>query len=160
MDEPMEIACVLRMPADDGDGWSPSAALSRSYLAHGSSSPPARMTDEATFTEWYAAHYPALVRYARSFVGDTERAQDVVQEAFFRLWRRRGQVDTSRPVRPLLYRAVRNLALNERRNGLLRRTLLHRFTGRPDSAPPDEATDALLLGAERSAEFGFFGVVV
>lgn len=39
---------------------------------------------------WHAAHTrhgPALSRYAASIVGDADRARDVVQDVFLRLWR-------------------------------------------------------------------------
>jgi RNA polymerase sigma-70 factor, ECF subfamily len=63
----------------------------------------------------YAAHGPALVAYACSFAADAAAAEDVVHQVFLRLLRG----DTVTPDAPVayLYRAVRNAALNARRNG-------------------------------------------
>jgi RNA polymerase sigma-70 factor (ECF subfamily) len=64
----------------------------------------------------YDGHGPALVAYACSFVADAAAAEDVVHQLFLRLLRG----DTVVPDVPVayLYRAVRNAALNARRNGL------------------------------------------
>lgn len=47
---------------------------------------------EASNADWlHAAHQrhgPALSRYAASIVGDADRARDVVQDVFLRLWRK------------------------------------------------------------------------
>ena len=64
----------------------------------------------------YDQHGPALVAYACSFVVDAAVAEDVVQQVFLNLLRR----PVPMPDVPVayLYRAVRNAALNVRRNGL------------------------------------------
>ena len=63
----------------------------------------------------YDRHGPALLAYACSFVEDAAIAEDVVHEVFVKLL----QGETSVPDVPAayLYRAVRNAALNVRRNG-------------------------------------------
>jgi len=63
----------------------------------------------------YDQHGPALLAYACSFVADAAIAEDVVQRVFVKLLQGRIAV----PDVPLgyLYRAVRNTALNVRRNG-------------------------------------------
>jgi RNA polymerase sigma-70 factor (ECF subfamily) len=64
---------------------------------------------------YYDQHGPALVAYACSFVADLAVAEDAVHHVFLKLLRG----DTRVPDVPLayLYRAVRNAALNLRRNG-------------------------------------------
>jgi RNA polymerase sigma-70 factor (ECF subfamily) len=44
----------------------------------------------ADFDGFYRAHYPGLVAMAYALLGDPAEAQDVVQEAFCRAWRRLG----------------------------------------------------------------------
>jgi RNA polymerase sigma-70 factor (ECF subfamily) len=63
----------------------------------------------------YDRHGPALVAYARSFVTDTAAAEDAVHQVFLRLL----SPEVERPDVPVayVYRAVRNAALNARRNG-------------------------------------------
>lgn len=63
----------------------------------------------------YERHGPALLAYACSFVADAGMAEDLVQEVFVKLL----GGETAVPDLPgaYLYRAVRNAALNARRNG-------------------------------------------
>ena len=63
----------------------------------------------------YDQHGPALVAYARSFVMDTAAAEDVVHQVFLRLL----SAEIEMPDVPVsyVYHAVRNAALNARRNG-------------------------------------------
>jgi RNA polymerase sigma-70 factor (ECF subfamily) len=63
----------------------------------------------------YGQHGPALVAYARSFVTDAAAAEDVVHQVFLRLLSQEVEVPDV-PV-AYVYRAVRNAALNARRNG-------------------------------------------
>lgn len=64
----------------------------------------------------YATHGPALMAYACSFVADVATAEDVVHQVFLRLL----STEIKMPDVPVayVYRAVRNAALNARRNGL------------------------------------------
>lgn len=68
----------------------------------------------------YSAHRRNLVDYARGIVGDPERAEDVVQEAFLRFRAAASERLLDEPV-GYLYRVVRNLALDRRRRLSLER---------------------------------------
>ena len=66
-------------------------------------------------TTLFIEHRGSLVEYADRIVGSRARAEDVVQEAWFKL----GRIEDERLVRePLgyLYRLVRNLAIDTRRS--------------------------------------------
>jgi len=66
----------------------------------------------AAFSELFRRHYRGAVGYARGVLGDAAAAEDVAQQAFLNLLQRR---QGRGRFRALLYTAVRNLALNERR---------------------------------------------
>lgn len=68
---------------------------------------------QETIEELFAALESPLLGYALRFTGELALAQDVVQEAFMKLHVEFQQVQ--QPQR-WLYRTVRNLALNQRRN--------------------------------------------
>lgn len=106
-----------------------------------------RDSDEAAFQALFEATYPSLHRYAQSLTKNTVLAQDAVQEAFLRIWRRRATLDPSRSLRALLYLAVRNLVFNEERTLLQRKKLL--ATMDPPAAPsrPDEHSHVEMLEA-------------
>ena len=57
---------------------------------------------------WLDRHGPALLLFARQWVGSHADAEDVVQEAFVGFWRSRARV---RDAVPYLYRCVRRAAL-------------------------------------------------
>lgn len=60
-------------------------------------------------------HWEDLVRYALTFVDGQDQAEDIVQEAFVKLWSRRDTWRQEETLTPVLYRVTRNLALNETR---------------------------------------------
>src|SRR6266581_1539194 len=66
-----------------------------------------------TFTKLFAESRDALHRYIRRFVGSSETAKEIVQEAFLRTYRQRESVTT---LRAFLFSTARNLAANEYRH--------------------------------------------
>lgn len=66
-----------------------------------------------TIEELFAALESPLLGYALRLTGDRNAAEDVVQEAFMKLY---AQFDEVREPRRWLYRTVHNLALNHRRD--------------------------------------------
>ena len=98
---------------------------------------------------------PKLVLYARQLVDKVGDAEDVVQMAFVRWWQRNPGGDRAHV--PLLYAAVRTIALDLRRSDT-RRTkreiksdvaILHEDTPHFDPALEDRETTALLEKAVR-----------
>jgi len=68
--------------------------------------------DAASFVrEALAQHEAALMRYAKSITGDVERARDVVQETFVRLWQA-DREQLGEHVAPWLFTVCRNRALD------------------------------------------------
>jgi len=113
-----------------------------------------REGDERAFRVLFDALYDPLLRFARSSVGDTAAAEDLVQEAFVRVWDRRATLDTTQPIRAYLYRTVRNLALNRLRDHRTRERLLNDATITDTAAVPRPmiAPDDRLAGREMGAE--------
>jgi RNA polymerase sigma-70 factor (ECF subfamily) len=112
-----------------------------------------RAGDERAFRSLFDALYDPLLRYAFSAVRDASLAEDLVQEAFVRLWDLRESLDVSLPVRAYMYRAVRNLCLNSRRNDGTRRRLLEETVVTETAAVPRASVrpDDALDGAELKA---------
>jgi RNA polymerase sigma-70 factor, ECF subfamily len=113
-----------------------------------------RTGDERAFRALFDALYAPLRRFAFSLVRDAAVADDLVQDAFVRLWDRRERLDDALPVRAYLFRIVRNLALNTRRDAATRRRLLddplaHDSAAVPRGfAAPDEAAAGDDLGGK------------
>lgn len=71
---------------------------------------------EAAFDALFRASYEWLVRFAGALVREQAVAEEVVQDVFFELWRRRGSIEFVGSPNAYLVRAVRNRALNHLRH--------------------------------------------
>lgn len=101
--------------------------------------------NEDSYVTLYKLHYAELLNYATRLLNNGAPAQDIVQEAFLRLWKRRQTLAHNQHIRALLFKAVRNLALNMQRDEQKRKSLL--LTVNPSSNqqdPEDDAGTALL----------------
>jgi len=74
---------------------------------------------DALVVSLFAEHGRSLVRLARLFVDDRNAAEDLVQEAFFRLARNAGRVRDAARAPAYLRSIVLNLARDENRRGLV-----------------------------------------
>ncbi len=74
-----------------------------------------RNGEEAAFEHMFRAYYPRLCRFAAEYVDSANRARDLVQDVFLRIWERREDWTVQRSLKAYLYQAVRNRALNETR---------------------------------------------
>ena len=82
------------------------------------------------------------------WVWSLDDAQDIVQEAFARLWRMRARVDME-TVEPLVYKIALNLAASRRRsNRIWRWVSLEALRG--ESAPVRPADESLVAEEERA----------
>jgi RNA polymerase sigma-70 factor (ECF subfamily) len=97
------------------------------------------------FTKLFAESRQTLHRYIRRFVGSSETAKEIVQEAFLRTYRQRESVTT---LRAFLFSTARNLAANEyRHRRIMERGVLGDFG---DSLVNSESLEAQLLRDERN----------
>jgi len=99
------------------------------------------------FTKLFAESRQALHRYILRFVGSSETAKEIVQEAFLRTYRERDTVTT---LRAFLFSTARNLAANEYRH---RRTVERGVVGDLDDSRVKlecESLEAGLLRDERN----------
>jgi RNA polymerase sigma-70 factor (sigma-E family) len=119
------------------DLWGSNAAVSpaRDTGPPGREPPPA-----AAVTALYQAHALGLIRLAHIILGDRQSAEDVVQEAFYGLYRRWGHLsDTGNALRYL-----RSSVLNGSRSLLRRRTPRER----PGLSLPEVSAEAAVLSGE------------
>jgi len=100
-------------------------------------------------------YWSSLVGYAAGFVGGRDPAKDVVQDTFIRVWTKREEWSSGGSVSAYLYRIVRNLSLNARRDRSTARRHddLCGVTRAREDPPrrPDEALEAASLRAEVEA---------
>jgi RNA polymerase sigma-70 factor (sigma-E family) len=102
----------------------------------------------AALIELFEVEGRALVRLARIFTDDTNAAEDLVQEAFIRLYRSMGEIEDKSKSAPYLRSIVLNLCRDHNRRGLM--SLRHLQTS-VDVAPVDRPDD-LVVRTEQQAE--------
>jgi RNA polymerase sigma-70 factor (ECF subfamily) len=73
-----------------------------------------REGDQCAFEQLFFEYFFDLCSYAMQFAKSKERAKDVVQEVFYKIWERRRQWTVHTSLKAYLFRSVRNEALNQR----------------------------------------------
>jgi RNA polymerase sigma-70 factor (family 1) len=95
-----------------------------------------KANDHGALRELFDHSFDGLVRFADGLLRDRALAADLAQEGLVRLWNHRESLDPNRSTRAWLYRTVRNLALNDRRDRRTRERLLDDATIDDTAAVP------------------------
>ncbi len=88
-----------------------------------------------------------MLRLARIFTEDRNSAEDIVQEAFIRLYRSASRIADPAKAAPYLRSIVLNLARDHNRRGLM--SLRHRSSESSVGQPPEPEDEALALETTR-----------
>lgn len=64
--------------------------------------------DEAAFERLFHAYYEDLCQFATQYISSSEEVEDLVQDIFFSIWKRRQALDPQQSIRGYLYNATRN----------------------------------------------------
>jgi len=109
--------------------------------------------EEPALAMLYDRLAPAAYGLALRVSGDADAAEDAVQEAFLRVWRRADRFDPDRgAVRPWLLRLVRNVAIDHlRTRGARGRAEVRSGEAEQAQSVSPERPDDALLRAERGA---------
>lgn len=106
-----------------------------------------------SLAELYRLHSPAALRLAYVLVADNDQAEDLVHEAFLRLFGRYRDLRDSDHFEAYLRRTIINLSKNHHRRAAYERAFLHRSstqqTGAEEPTGRDELSQALMCLPER-----------
>ncbi len=72
----------------------------------------ARFDDQHAYKELFASLYPSLYHFAFGLLKSKETAEEVVSDAFIRIWEKRKGLEKISNLRVYLYVATRNIAFN------------------------------------------------
>lgn len=76
--------------------------------------------DKKAYEQVFVGYYELLCRYAYTVVRDKDEAEEVVQNLFYNVWRKREELSVQSSVKSYLYRAVRNDCLNRIKHNKVR----------------------------------------
>lgn len=93
---------------------------------HPDQTPASHVGEITTFDDLFRNAYPGLFRFAYRLVSSRELAEEVVQDVFLELWRRRDVIDPCSVARAYLYTAVRHAAITAIRRSRLEATAVTR----------------------------------
>ncbi|MBK7945526.1 MAG: RNA polymerase sigma-70 factor [Flavobacteriales bacterium] len=101
--------------------------------------------DRQAFEALFRAHYRQLCAFAVGYLKDMDKAEDLVQDLFFRLWLDREKVNVTTSVKAYLYASVRNRCLNAVKSGAKVRALNEEVDDRleEDERTEDEHTERI-----------------
>jgi RNA polymerase sigma-70 factor (ECF subfamily) len=71
-----------------------------------------RAGDASAFQTLFRTHYGELCSFVHTQVGSADIAEEIVQDVLLRVWHNRSRLDPQQSLRPYLYRAARNHAIN------------------------------------------------
>jgi RNA polymerase sigma-70 factor (ECF subfamily) len=92
----------------------------------------AATADAALFSDFVTSYQPIVYRWALTFAGDSDEAEDLTQETFIRAYRKRRQYRGEGSIEGWLYRVVRSVGSDRRRVSVRRRVLGRSILARPD----------------------------
>jgi RNA polymerase sigma-70 factor, ECF subfamily len=67
---------------------------------------------EKTFELIFRRYYVRLCGFANKFIGNTAESEEIVQEAFLNIWKKRDHINLDDDIRPYLFKTVQNLCFN------------------------------------------------
>ncbi|MFC1497479.1 RNA polymerase sigma factor [Verrucomicrobiota bacterium] len=84
--------------------------------------------DENVFKELSLRYYASAIRIAQTYVKNETLAQDIVQETFIRIIRKRKKYKPEKSFRPWFYAILRNTCINMIRKESRYSAMLHKFS--------------------------------
>lgn len=72
--------------------------------------------NHSAFEAFFHRYYNELLAFSEGIVSDIELANDIVQTVFVRIWEIANTLEADTPLRPYVYRAVKNRSLNHLRD--------------------------------------------
>jgi RNA polymerase sigma-70 factor (ECF subfamily) len=99
--------------------------------------------DTVAFQSLYFRYFPSLCRYAYKKIQDESIVEEIVQDVFIDIWRKRQQLDLDGEVAGLLYAMLRNKALHVLRARMIQSKHIEEFTILHKNDHSDDLIDEL-----------------
>ena len=90
--------------------------------------------DIKAFETLFRENYAPLCRFAKSFVNDTDTAEEIVQDFFYHFWKNKETIQVKISLKAYLFGSVKNLAIKHIEKQIVRRKYAERILAEsPDS---------------------------
>ena len=97
-----------------------------------------RAGDNAAFERLVANHLEAVYSFVARYVGNSNEAEDIVQDVFIKVWKHLGRFDTQRNFRTWIFTIAKNTALDWLKKKKV--ITFSELTGDDDTGPTFEET--------------------
>ncbi len=71
-----------------------------------------KLGDEQAFELLFRRYYARLCGFANKFIYNTAESEEIVQNVFMNIWKKRDQLKLNNDIRPYLFKSVQNLCFN------------------------------------------------
>lgn len=71
-----------------------------------------KSNDELAFELLFRKYYRRLCGFANKFIADHAESEEIVQEVFLNIWKKKNQLNLENEIRPYLFKSVQNLCYN------------------------------------------------
>lgn len=74
--------------------------------------PKPQSNEEQAFELLFRKYYVRLCGFANKFIANRQESEEIVQEVFLNIWKKRDQLKLNNEIRPYLFKSVQNLCFN------------------------------------------------
>ncbi len=94
--------------------------------------------NQKAFEEIYRQYYKKVYLFARKHTSDSTLAEDILHDAFLRLWEKRSLINPDAPIEAQLFVITRNLIINQYRREISRQQVHEQLTATEKEADADD----------------------
>ena len=98
-----------------------------------------KQSDKQAFETFYFRYYKLLFHYTISRIQCPERAREIIQDIFKRLWQNRESIDTKKSIKAYLFQIANNLLIDNYRKQHVQKT----YFDRPEKLPEIQSGENL-----------------
>ncbi|MCC9065344.1 RNA polymerase sigma-70 factor [Flavobacterium piscisymbiosum] len=111
-----------------------------------------RNGNEAAFEKIFKMYFKNLHAFAYTFMKDTDIAEEIVQNVFFRIWEKKDQLQIDDSLKAYLYRSVHNESLNHIKHLKVKNSFQLQYSDHMESSDPDASSNMMASELENDIQ--------
>ena len=101
--------------------------------------------DKMAFKEVFMTYYVPLCNFANGYLKNDSKSEDVVQDVFFHLWKNNDQLIVEDSMKALLFKAVKNKALEQLRKDSSYSSVINTIPAKLQSEEFTQVVDEIMI---------------